>query len=56
MKEKYTILNTESTREFCKDLIGNAFECIGKKDDFIILNTIDGELLFTEEEVKEINF
>ena len=54
--KKYTILNTESTREFCKDLIGNAFECIGEKDDYIILNTIDGELLFTEEEVKEIKF
>ena len=52
--KKYTILSTESTKEFCKDLIGNAFECIEKKDDFIILNTIDGELLFAEDEVKEI--
>ena len=52
--KKYTILNTESTREFCEDLIGNAFECIGKKDGYIILDTIDGELLFDEDEVKEI--
>ena len=52
--KKYTILSTESTKEFCKDLIGNAFECIGKKDGYIILNTIDGELLFAEDEVKEI--
>ena len=54
--KKYTILNTESTREFCKDLIGNAFEYIGEKDGYIILNTIDGELLFAEDEIKEINF
>ncbi len=52
--KKYTILNTESTREFCEDLIGNAFECIGNKDNYIILNTMDGELLFTEDEVREI--
>ena len=54
--KKYSILNTESTQEFCKDLIGNAFECIGKEDNYIILDTIDGELMFTEDEVVEIKF
>ena len=53
----YTILDTESTRDFAESLIGMTFKATGYSKfidgvEYIQLNTCDGELLFTEEEIK----
>ena len=57
MKIGYTILDTESTRDFAEGLIGKSFKAIGftKVDNgvnYIRLDTCDGELLFAEDEVQ----
>ena len=54
---EYTILNTESTRDFAGSLIGMTFEITGYTKfingvEYIELNTCDGELLFAEDEIK----
>ena len=54
---EYTILDTESTRDFAGSLIGMTFEITGYTKfingvEYIELNTCDGELLFAEDEVQ----
>ena len=54
---EYTILDTESTRDFAGSLIGMTFETTGYTKfingvEYIELNTCDGELLFAEDEIK----
>ena len=53
----YTILNTESTRDFAGSLIGMTFKATGYTKfingvEYIELNTCDGELLFAEDEIE----
>ena len=53
----YTILDTESVRDFAESLIGMTFEVTGYTKfingvEYIELNTCDGELLFAEDEIE----
>ena len=53
----YTILDTESTRDFAESLIGMTFKITGYTKfingiEYIELNTCDGELLFAEDEIE----
>ena len=53
----YTILDTESVRDFAGSLIGMTFEVTGYTKfingvEYIELNTCDGELLFAEDEIE----
>ena len=57
MKIGYTILDTESTRDFAEGLIGMSFKATGftkmiNDVNYIELDTCDGELLFAENEIK----
>ena len=57
MKIGYTILDTESTRDFAEGLIGKSFQVTGFTKvingvKYIELDTCDGELLFAEDEVQ----
>ena len=57
MKIGYTILDTESTRDFAKSLIGMSFRSTGfikvvNGIKYIELDTCDGELLFAEDEIE----
>ena len=57
MKIGYTILDTESTRDFAESLIGMTFQTTGFTKvingvNYIELNTCDGELLFAEDELQ----
>ena len=54
---EYTILDTESTRDFAESLIGMIFEVTGYTKfingvEYIELNTCDGKLLFAEDEIE----
>ena len=54
---EYTILDTESTRDFAGSLIGMTFKITGYSKfingiEYIELNTCDGKLLFAEDEIK----
>ena len=53
----YTILDTESTRDFAESLIGMTFKITGYTKfingvEYIELDTCDGELLFAEDEIE----
>ena len=53
----YTILDTESVRDFAGSLIGMTFKATGftkmiNDVEYIELNTCDGELLFSENEIE----
>lgn len=51
--EKYRILDVESVHDFAESLIGMTFE--GKWDKgYIVLNTCDGEILFSSYELEVI--
>ena len=57
MKMEYTILDTESTRDFAESLIGMNFKSTGftktvNDIKYIELDTCDGELLFAEDELQ----
>ena len=57
MKIGYTILDTESTRDFAESLIGMSFRSTGfikvvNCIKYIELDTCDGELLFAEDELQ----
>ena len=57
MKMEYTILDTDSVRDFAGSLIGMSFKATGSTKvingvNYIELDTCDGELLFAEEEIK----
>ena len=57
MKIGYTILDTESTRDFAEGLIGMSFKATGftkvvNAIKYIELDTCDGELLFAEDELQ----
>ena len=57
MKIGYTILDTESTRDFAESLIGMSFRSTGFTKvvngvKYIELDTCDGELLFAENELQ----
>ena len=57
MKIGYTILDTESTRDFAESLIGMSFRPTGFTKvvngvKYIELDTCDGELLFAEDELQ----
>ena len=54
---KYTILDTESVRDFAESLIGMTFKITGYTKfingvEYIELDTCDGELLFAEDEIE----
>ena len=54
---KYTILDTDSVRDFAGSLIGMSFRATGSTKvingvNYIELDTCDGELLFAEEELQ----
>ena len=54
---EYTILDTESTRDFAESLIGMTFKITGYTKfingvEYIELDTCDGELLFSENEIE----
>ena len=54
---EYTILDTESTRDFAESLIGMTFKITGYTKmingvEYIELDTCDGELLFAEDEIE----
>lgn len=51
--QRYRILNTETTIDFAKGLMGDIYN--GQQEGkYINLNTADGKLLFTSEEVEEV--
>ena len=57
MKMEYTILDTESTRDFAESLIGMSFRSTGfikvvNDIKYIELDTCDGKLLFAEDEIQ----
>ena len=57
MEIGYTILDTESTRDFAESLIGMSFKATGftkvvNSVNYIELDTCDGELLFAEDELQ----
>ena len=57
MKKEYTILDTESVKDFAESLIGMIFKATGFTKmingvNYIELDTCDGELLFAENEIK----
>ena len=54
---EYTILDTESVKDFAGSLIGMTFKATGYNKfingvEYIELNTCDGKLLFAEDEIK----
>ena len=54
---KYTILDTDSVRDFAGSLIGMSFRATGSTKvingvNYIELDTCDGELLFAEDEIE----
>ena len=54
---KYTILDTDSVRDFAGSLIGMSFKATGSTKvingvNYIELDTCDGELLFAEDEIE----
>ena len=54
---EYTILDTESVKDFAGSLIGMTFKTTGYTKfingvEYIELNTCDGELLFAEDEIE----
>ena len=54
---EYTILDTESVKDFAESLIGMTFEVTGYTKfingvEYIELDTCDGELLFAEDEIE----
>ena len=54
---EYTILDTESVKDFAESLIGMTFKATGYTKfingvEYIELNTCDGELLFAEDEIE----
>ena len=54
---EYTILDTESVKDFAGSLIGMTFKITGYTKfingvEYIELNTCDGELLFAEDEIE----
>ena len=54
---EYTILDTESVKDFAESLIGMTFKVTGYTKfingvEYIELNTCDGELLFAEDEIE----
>ena len=54
---EYTILDTESVKDFAESLIGMTFEITGYTKfingvEYIELNTCDGKLLFAEDEIE----
>lgn len=57
---KYIILDTEETRDFCYNLVGTICYKIGEEINnttntlFYKMQTLDGELLFLPEELKEV--
>lgn len=50
----YRILNNPEVLEFASGLEDEIFPCIGYRDEYIILDTCDSELLFKSDEVEEI--
>ena len=54
---EYTILDTESVKDFAESLIGMTFKVTGYSKfingiEYIELNTCDGKLLFAEDEIE----
>ena len=54
---EYTILDTESVKDFAGSLIGMTFKITGYSKfingiEYIELNTCDGKLLFAEDEIE----
>ena len=54
---EYTILDTESVKDFAGSLIGMTFKITGYTKiingvEYIELDTCDGKLLFAEDEIK----
>ena len=54
---EYTILDTESVRDFAESLIGMTFKITGYSKfingiEYIELDTCDGKLLFAEDEIE----
>ena len=54
---EYTILDTESVKDFAKSLIGMTFKITGYTKfingvEYIELDTCDGDLLFAEDEIE----
>ena len=54
---EYTILDTESVKDFAESLIGMTFKITGYTKfingvEYIELDTCDGELLFAEDEIE----
>ena len=54
---KYTILDTDSVRDFAGSLIGMSFRATGSTKvingvNYIELDTCDGELLFAKDEIE----
>ena len=54
---EYTILDTESVKDFAESLIGMTFKITGYTKmingvEYIELNTCDGKLLFAEDEIE----
>ena len=59
MKKEYTILDTESVKDFAESLIGMIFKATGFTKvingvNYIELDTCDGDLLFAEDELHQI--
>ena len=53
--EYYKILDTKDVLEFASGLEGEIFRCVGYHEEYIILETYDGRLLFAPNEVEKVS-
>lgn len=54
MERYFRILDCESVKDFALEFENNVYKFIGYKNGYIALDTDDGELLFTQDEVEEV--
>ena len=50
----YKILDTRATRKFVSNLIGDIYPVLRFKDNYIILDTQSGAIIFKNLEVEEV--
>lgn len=54
MNRYFKVLDVESVQDFAIGFEDEIYKFIGYKNDYIALDTEDGELLFTKDEVEEV--
>ena len=54
-KELYRVLDTELTRACMTGFQGYIFEKVGVDENYIVLNTFDGDILFSSEDIEKVD-